>query len=89
MDLAVGAKRVIVLMEHTTRNGEPKILRRCTFPLTAKGVVDLIITDLAVIEVTEEGLVLREIAPGVTPQQVQEATEAELITDEDLKEVEF
>ena len=89
MDLAVGAKRVIVLMEHTTRNGEPKILRKCTFPLTAKGVVDLIITDLAVIEVTEQGLVLREIAPGVTPQQVQEATEAELITGEDLKEVEF
>ncbi len=89
MDLAVGAKKVIVLMEHTTRNGEPKILKECTYSLTAKGVVDLIITDLAVIEVTAEGLVLKEIAPGLTPEQVQAVTGAELKINPDLKEIEF
>jgi len=89
MDLAVGAKKVIVIMEHTTRNGEPKILKECTYSLTAKGVVDLIITDLAVIEVADDGLVLKEIAPGLTPHQVQALTGAELRISEDLKEVEL
>ena len=89
MDLAVGAKKVIVSMEHTTKDGQPKILKQCTYPLTARGVVDMIITDLAVIEVTTEGLVLKEIAPGLTPEEVQAVTGAELKIKEDLKEIEF
>jgi 3-oxoacid CoA-transferase B subunit len=89
MDLAVGAIKVIVIMEHTTRDGGLKILKECTYPLTAKGVVNLIITNLAVIEVSGEGLVLKEIAPGITPEQVQAVTGAELKITEDLKEMEF
>lgn len=79
MDLVVGAKRVIVATEHTLKDGTSKIVRRCRLPLTAAREVDLIITDLAVIEVTPAGLVLREVAPGVTPEEVQAKTEAELI----------
>lgn len=78
MDLVVGAKRVIVAMEHTVC-GSPKILKSCTYPLTAVGVVDLIVTELAVIRVTPEGLVLEEYAPGVTIEQIQGATEAKLL----------
>ncbi len=78
MDLTVGARKVIVAMEHTAK-GMPKILRQCTLPLTAKAQVDLIVTDMAVIEVTKEGLVLREVAPDTTVQAVIEATEATLI----------
>jgi len=89
MDLAVGAKKVIVIMEHTTRDGEPKILKECTYSLTAKEVVDLIITDLAVIEVTDDGMVLKETAPGFTPHQVQALTGAELRISEDLKKIEL
>jgi 3-oxoacid CoA-transferase subunit B len=81
MDLAAGAKRVIVAMEHTTRDGEPRILEECTYPLTAKACVDLIVTNLAVIEVTPRGLVLKEIAPGVTLADVQGATAARLDMD--------
>ena len=81
MDLVAGARRVIVAMEHATRDGEPKILRACTLPLTGVGVVDLIITELAVIEVTEQGLRLAEIAADTTVEAVQAVTEARLIVD--------
>ncbi|ALJ39401.1 MULTISPECIES: 3-oxoacid CoA-transferase subunit B [Azospirillum] len=78
MDLVTGAKRVIVAMTHTAK-GAPKIVKRCTLPLTAVRRVSLVVTDLAVIEPTNGGLVLREVAPGVTPEQVLNATEASLI----------
>jgi len=79
MDLVASARRVIVAMEHTTRAGQPKILVRCTLPLTGVGVVDTIVTEMAYIRVTPRGLVLEEIAPGITTEQVQAATEAKLI----------
>ncbi len=85
MDLAAGAKRVFILMTHVTREGEPKILRECTYPLTAKGVVDLIITDLALIEVTPEGLVLKERAPDVTVEEIVEKTDVSLKVEGDVK----
>lgn len=87
MDLVVGAKKVIVAMEHTVK-GNAKILKECNLPLTAAGEVDLIITEMGVMEVTDKGLVLTEINPEFTVEDVKNATEAELIVADDLKEME-
>ncbi len=87
MDLSVGAKNLFIAMEHVTNTGELKILKRCSYPITAKGVVKKIFTDLAVIEVTPEGLVLKEIAPGLTAEDIQSVTEPKLIIDKELKEI--
>lgn len=84
MDLVVGAKKVIVAMEHTAK-GEAKILKQCTLPLTAAGEVDMIVTDMGVMKVTSKGLVLTEIAPETTVEEVISMTEAELIIADDLK----
>jgi len=85
MDMPVGAKKVIIGMEHTSKKGQPKILKQCTLPLTAPNCVDLIVTDAAVIEVTSRGLVLKECAPGWTPEDIQEISEPQLIMDEPVK----
>jgi 3-oxoacid CoA-transferase subunit B len=89
MDLVAGAKRVIVAMEHTTKEGGARILKRCDMPLTGTGVVDRIVTEMAVIDVTLEGLVLRETAPGLTPEDIQKATEATLRVAADLKTISY
>jgi len=89
MDLALGAKKVVVIMTHTTKSGKPKILKKCTLPLTAPECVKLIVTDIAVIEVTSQGLVLKEVVPGWTVEEIQALTEPKLIIAPDLKEVEL
>jgi 3-oxoacid CoA-transferase subunit B len=88
MDLVASARRVVVAMEHTTKEGAPKILKKCTLPLTGVRVVDTIVTEMAYIRVTKGGLVLEEIAPGLTAGDVQRATEAWLIVSERLKVME-
>lgn len=85
MDLVHGAQRIIVIMEHVNKNGESKILKECTLPLTGQGVVDRIITDRAVMDVTEDGLLLREVANGFTVEDIQSTTAAELKVAEDVK----
>ncbi len=88
MDLVAGARRVIIAMEHSNKNGAPKILKKCTLPLTGVGVVNMIVTEMAVIHVTTAGLVLDEIAPGLTAEDVQRATEAPLIVAPHLRAME-
>jgi 3-oxoacid CoA-transferase subunit B len=85
MDLVAGARRVVVAMEHTTREGAPKILKKCTLPLTGVGVVDTIVTEMAYMRKTKDGLVLEEVSPGLTAEDVQRATEAKLIVSPALK----
>lgn len=89
MDLVYGAKRVIVIMKHVSKNGDFKILKQCTYPLTGKECVSLIVTDIAIIEPTPEGLVLKEFAPGWTAEEIQKLTEPTLILADDLKEIEL
>ena len=82
MDLAVGAKRVWIVMAHTTREGKPRLMKRCTLPVTAIGVVSRIVTDLGLFGITKGGFILKEIAPNITPQEVQSVTEAQLLISE-------
>ena len=86
MDLAVGAKNVYVIMEHTTREGAPRLVERCSLPVTAVGVVKLVATTMGLFEITTDGFVLREIAPGFSSQEVQDMTGAELTIPSDLRE---
>lgn len=89
MDIAAGAKTLIACMEHTTKDGAPKIVKQCTYPLTALSCVDIIITDLAVIDVKPDGLLLRETAPGWTAEEVQALTGAHLIARGRVPEMQF
>ncbi len=89
MDLVHGAKKIIVIMDHVAKDGSPKIKKECTLPLTGKGVVNMIITDRAVIEVTDQGLVLKEVFEGHTIQGVVEATEADLNVENVKENVSF
>jgi 3-oxoacid CoA-transferase subunit B len=89
MDLASGSKQLMVMMLHTTKEGGARIVRQCTFPLTARNCVTKIFTDIAVIDVTKQGLVLREVAPDWTAEEVQALTEPKLILAKDLKEIEL
>jgi len=87
MDLVIGAKRVIVAMEHTGKDGTPKIVKNCTLPLTAKGEVDLIVTNLGVFKVTPQGLLLTEIAPNITLEDIRTSTAADYTVSPQLKEM--
>jgi 3-oxoacid CoA-transferase subunit B len=87
MDIVGHVKRLIVMMTHVTKKGEPKIVKRCTLPVTGYGVTDMIVTDMAVIEVKPEGLVLLEVPPGFTPEDIQAITEPRLIISPKLKDI--
>ncbi len=89
MDLAAGARRVIVAMEHTTKDGAPRLVPECTYPLTAVRAVSMVVTNLAAVEVTPEGFLVREVAPGVTFEEVQAASAARLRPAPDLREMEL
>jgi 3-oxoacid CoA-transferase B subunit len=89
MDLAVGASKLYIMMQHTTKDGAHRIVKQCSFPLTAKNCVDRIFTDIAVIDVDTKGLILTEVAHGWTAEEVQELTEVPLIVADNLKEIEF
>jgi 3-oxoacid CoA-transferase subunit B len=89
IELATSAKRLIVAMEHTDKRGRPKIVKECSFPLTARSCVDTIVTNLAYIKVTPEGLLLKEVAPGITPEEVQAVTEPRLKIDDHLIEMDL
>ena len=89
MDLAACAKQVFIAMEHCTREGQPRMLKRCALPITAPGVVTLVATDLGLFRVTPQGFELREHAPGWSAEDIQELTEAQLIIPEDLQEFRF
>ena len=88
-DLVYGARKLIVVMEHTSKDGKPKLVKTCSFPLTGKQCVKMVVTDVAVIDVAKEGLVLREVAPGWTPDEVQAITEPKLIVPRGVKEMEL
>ena len=89
MDLCAGATKLFITMTHTAPDGTPKIVNEITFPLTVKGKVNMVFTDLAVIEITSEGPVLKELYPGLTPEDIQSVTEPKLIIAPDLKEIEL
>jgi 3-oxoacid CoA-transferase B subunit len=89
MDLAAGAKKLFIAMEHTANNGMPKIVRNLTYPETARKRVNKIFTDLAVMEVVPQGLLLKEIYPGITVEELQSVTEPKLLVASDLKEIEL
>jgi 3-oxoacid CoA-transferase B subunit len=89
MDLAACAKRVFIALEHTTRDGKPRMLKRCNLPITAPGVVKLVATDLGLFEVGPQGFILREHAPGWSPEEIQELTEAQLVIPSNLKGFRF
>ena len=88
MDLAIGAKRVFIALQHTTKDGSPRLLRNCTLPVTAQGVVKLVMTDLGLFEITSQGFLMREIAPGYSPMEVQKLTDAQIIFSDNLVEIE-
>jgi 3-oxoacid CoA-transferase B subunit len=89
MDLCAGAKKLYIAMEHTTRDGQYKVVKELSYPATAVGSVSMLFTDLAVIEITPEGMVLHEVAPGITAEDVQSVTEPKLIISPDLTEIQF
>ena len=89
MDLAFGAKKLIIVMNHVTKDGNYRIVKKCAYPITAPACVDLIVTDIAIIEVTKKGLVLKEVAPGWTPEEVQFLTEPKLSIDPKCHDIEL
>jgi 3-oxoacid CoA-transferase B subunit len=89
MDLAVGARKVIVTMLHSTKDGKARIVKNCTYPLTARHCVSMIFTDIAVMQITPKGILLKEVAPGWTAEEIQVLTEPRLIITSDLKEIEL